>query len=375
MNCPGRLLAVAGAGLINLASALAQPASAPLVLINGVVVTGAITSITESGVEISTDGKARTYPFTLLSPGTRHRLDQSYRMNLDAFLSGAPSTAITNPPDLLYNPRQPDEIVDVPTAVSDVPVMVDGRLSAGALALPQPVSRGRFTAWDGIVGTDTPVWAFQYGPGADDVGGFAFPPHDPGQLFTAMLTGSAPRTVTSSMVDKHRSFVVPAFETHFGDMALTTDVSWLIADGSTSLQARIECSINSVRHRFIVRGPVPRMITGDKAMLPRTLFATPALEFRVRIENETPYLYGRIRARQFTLVPGEGLPGVVNVMIKQQDGSNLLIENLQHEQDGTYPLRLNISGLEKGKAYRLEASVDLQPLFGRLAYSELVTLL
>lgn len=366
MNHAGTLAALAGFWLWAHIAA----AETPFVLVNGVTVTGTVASISGTGVEVTVDGKSRTYPWIMLSPGTRYRYDQSYRMNLDAYQRGAAAAAFTNPPDPHYDPMRPDEVPEEKPAATPTPVTPAIGLDASLFSLPGPVARTSFKGLTDASLIDAPFWAVQTGPSSDDITAFVFPPNDREKIMMASLTGSQAQTITASLEDGRRIFAAPPVVARPGSMDVQTGFRWQITGTTTTLVAGIQCTMNRANYTFILRSDSIRMARGEAKVLPRTILSTPALDFRLLIEHEKPYLTGRLRMRQLTMIPGEGLPGDVAVIIKDQKNANVREAKIKHDGDGTFPMRMDLDGLEKGTSYQIEATVDLQPLFGRITYRE-----
>ncbi len=346
-----------------LALAVPDARADTITLLNGITLTGRVASISAEALEFGAGDKSRLYPWSAMAPGTRFRYDQTYRMNLPGFLSGAEKSTLTNPPDPQYVPRpagtdtaaEPDPEAAPPSTSFDL----------YAMAPAEPVVIAKLG-----LGSNQPVnsfvWcSFQFGFGADDIAFYGLPREGDGKL--AHFTKGASRI---SFKDPPASpdatgYAADVFTQTTGDVISKVKIEWLTGE-ERALRADVEIARGDLVRSFTLTGKPSTLSSPETAMFAQALIAPPQFDFAPRVEQDRVIVLGRIRMGPFTLRSGRGMNNKLTITLRDGRGNTLLEQELDHTADGTYPLKCEAGALQPGQRYTLKASADLGEWLGRL---------
>lgn len=352
-----------GAALLGLLPS-AQAEEPMITLLNGVVIGGSVTGVSTGGLAIANNDKQRTYPWHALAPGTRFRYDQTYRMNLDGFLSGSPAATLTNGPDPLYDPLHPDAPVPE-TGGQPVAGTVGQALVIPRVKPAEPMVPSREKALSDLATGAALFWAVQSGPGKNDVVGFCFPedrPEDVVSTLKAPPEGSPP------------VFVLPDFSQE--GFALEQKLAWSRSGegGRTiTLRAEVAVTMGDKSAAFSLAGTPAGLMPADKALLPLPLVDAPVFDFVLRIRDRKPVIEGRLRMRQLTLIPGRNVDDHVQVKLINDQGKTILDERMKHQRDRAFTLLVPLDKVPAGSTVTLYARADLGELYGVIEFRERYT--
>jgi hypothetical protein len=350
-------------GWLLAGSAVSAAASAPepLTLINGLTVTGGVSSLTASGVVVSVGTTPRTYPWPVLAPGTRFRYDIHYRMNLAGFLEGLPAASLTNAPDPQYDPLRSetasanDEVVPAARAVSMTNLVWRGRVAVKPSAvrgLEASVAGGaRFTG-------------LRLGTGADEV------------LVAGWETGAAARVTSKSLrggevvvrrmgQDPWTSEpqVVPV---SIGEAEGTASVSWQRgASGAWPPEAviayRMEYEGRPVS--WTVRGKVLAWVGADEAVPAAMVLDQPRLALSLVLqESGGAVIACTLFMGRWRLEPGDGMADRIAMALQDERGTTVAEDRVVFGERPEWPLTKAVVGA----GYAVTGTVDLGAMFGRV---------
>jgi len=344
-------------------------------LINGVVVNGNVQGISDAGLEIKVGKTSRTYPWYALSPGTRFKYDQSYRMNLDGYLAGSDVSQLTNAPDPDYDPLNPG----APEASeSEVAVSATTSLQYGLFGAPSPVIPVQVPALS-IVPADTlSFYALQYGSASDEVALFGFPPTTTEDL---VILNMKDARVLSEKVTKRKvadvnfkAYPRMSFESTIDSITAEQKVQWLIDDRDglrRYLHAEVTLTRGTQKSSFVLQGDAAGLKPGKEGVPPKPLLVEPTMSFTIQIEDEKAYLIGRVRMARLNLLPRSGMDLKVEVDITDGSGRSFLKRSLAFNTDGlpdAYPLRMELDQLLAGQSYKLTATMSLGALLDKVSH-------
>jgi len=367
-------------GMVVLSPAFAQDDDeTTITLVNGATVKGKIVSISDSGLDMQVGRAQRTYPWYSIAPGTRFRLEQSFRMNLDGYLAGRDRAALTNAPDPQYDPMNPNASTDGQTEVAAA-TNTFFNFNAFEPRLPvKPVRQPAVTAFP--VG-ESAFWAFQSGPTSNDVIVFAFSTGDVARMATAISWRGRPLTETATRRNigntTYLSFSKKTYSGNAGDIAFKFDIEWLAATSSPVrrfLIADVQLTRGTESSSFVLSGEPAGFSQGGSDILPRALFMEPTFRFGTRIENELVYLTGRARMSLLNLIPKSGMDTQATVELFDAQGKSQWRQRLTFSANGQPDdptLQADISQLRGGQTYKLTATMSLGPLLDEIRHEELI---
>ena len=355
----------------------AQSEDVTVTFINGATMTGRVVSISPAGLELQVGRAQRTYPWYSLAPGTRFRLDQSFRMNVSGYLAGNPASSLTNAPDPEYNPLQPSAHAEIENqAVRPAGSSFDFNfLESRAIVKP-----ARNPAAGAYPVEETDFWVLQTGPGTNDVAVFAFSRADPSKMATAIAWRGRPlaETATRRSVgsDTHLVFSKKTYSGQAHDIAFAYEIEWAVVPGEPIrrlLNADITLSRNDEKTEFRLLGEPVGFVSGNADVLSRSLLIDPAFSFGLRVENEQLFLTGRLRMSLLTMFPKSGMSDKVTLEFFDLQGRSQWRREVQIAREGMPgqpTLNADISSVRSGQTYKLVASMSLGPLLGELRHEE-----
>lgn len=354
---------------------MAQDNGTTITLINGAQVSGKVKSVSTSGLEIVVGRTTRAYPWHALSPGTRYRYDQSYRMNIDGYLAGHETALLTNAPDPEYDPLSPA----LPDETSGTEaVSASTTLNFGLLGLPSPVVPADLPALSVVPTENLLFYAIQYGPGGEDVVVFGFAPSPSEDLVLLNIKEgrfisekSSKRKVADAEL---LSYPRKSFAAELGTISVEQNVQWLVEDregGRKYILAEVMLTRGAQKTSFVLQGDPSGYKSGKEQVSPRPLLVEPTMSFTIEIREEKTILAGRVRMGRLNVLPRSGMDLKVELDIADSGGRSLLKRSLAHTADGhldDYPLRLELDSLLTGQQYKLTATTSLGPLLGKISH-------
>jgi len=371
--CAGCLiLAVTG-----IPSVLAQNenGSDSITLINGVNVSGKVLGVSAVGMEVMVGKTRRTYPWYALSPGTRFKFDQTYRMNIDGYLAGSETSRLTNAPDPDYDPLKPGS---GPSPAVVEPVSATTSLNYGLFGVPSAIIPVSLPALSIVPADGLSFYALQYGATSSEVVLFGFSTVSPGELIILDLKEGQVITEKSStrkIADmEFKAYARKSLQSNFDSIAAEQNVQWLVDDrkgGGRFLHAEITLTRGAQKTSFILQGDPSGLKSGKEGVQPKPLLVEPTMSFTIQIENEKTYLAGRVRMGRLSLLPRSGMDLKVEVDIADASGRSILKRSLVFNADGlpdAYPLRMELDQLLAGQQYKLTATMSLGALLGKISH-------
>lgn len=368
------LMAAALFMTVDRAQAADDQVSSTINLINGMSINGTIEGISEAGLEITVGRSKRTYPWYALSPGTRFKYDQSYRMNIDGYLSGAPASSLTNAPDPEYDPMHPPAV----SSENVEAVSATRTINYGAINLAPPVAPASLPALSVLSVESRAFYAVQFGPANNDVAYFGFAPDEPGNLM--ILNAREGRVANETAVprktgeDTYLVFNRQTYGADFDGIQAEQNIQWMVRSDKPTLRyinAEVNLARGTQRAKFVLQGDPSGFKQATESLTPRPLLVEPSMSFTVTIEDEKPYLVGRVRMGRLSLLPRGGMDLKVEVDVQDASGKSVSSQSLAFDADAGpagYPLRMDIGTLIPGQQYKVKASMSLGALLGDVAH-------
>lgn len=359
--------------LLLTGATLAAPAEEfPVTLLRGQTMTVDVTRALAEGLEIRQNDVSRVLPWVMFSPGTRYRFEKAYRANISGYLAGQPTATLTNEPESGFNPLTPA------AAPQELPARKAPTLWT---QMPGPVGSLKPASLTGglaATGADTLFWALQTGPGQHDWVLFGFPSGDSPTLLVQRRTGGKLET---NAVAGSRAFSPVPVSGQAGAVEVKLGLQWMAPSGETyppRLSMDVTMTRGADKAAFRLQGVPAGMGFRDQALFPRPLLEHPAMEFRVRTENEKPLLEGRLRMSRLTLLPGPDMPGQVQVVLSDDAEKKVVLREVLRHADAPsaegMTLSVSLDALQPGQAYDLTATAELGSLVGTIEHKQTITL-
>ncbi|HMO51635.1 MAG TPA: hypothetical protein PKE26_10390 [Kiritimatiellia bacterium] len=363
-------------GLLPGLIAPAISAETTFTLINGVVLTGEVASVSDAGMEIQVGRTKRAYPWVAFAPGTRFRFEGIYRTNLEGVLAGRAPEELTQPADPQYDWLNPDTQPQEPA-----PTERSSDVRPYHLYLPvAPVIPSALPAWRNVAGPQTAIALFQVGGASNSVLGVAFPEANPPRLARLLPADNRPTILTATRPEPDPSswWIFPplSMNADLGGSALQTTWTWRQAvDHRETRRLVVEVTATHPgQHveQFSLHGDSTLLRNSELTVPIRPLIVPPTLAFLIRIEDGGPVLTGRVRMGGFTWSPPEGVDAPVSVEIKDAKGAVAFSQRIPHvapDAEG-YTLRAPLTELAANTAYTLSARIDLGAWLGVLEFQQ-----
>lgn len=356
-----RFMFLGGWLLAGSAVSAAEPAPVSLTLINGLTVTGGVSSLSSSGLVVSVGATSRAYPWAVFAPGTRFRYDVHYRMNLAGFLDGLPVSSLTNAPDPQYDPLRPEVV-----STDEV-----GAAVAGPVSLTNLVWRGRAAVKPASVrGLEASVAGgarfagLRLGTDPDDV------------LVAGWETGAAARVTAKALrggeVVVRRVGPVPwtsepqVVPVSIGDATGTASVSWQLgASGAWPPEVVVayRVAFDGRPVSWTVRGTVLAWVGAEEPVPAAMVLDRPRLALSVALrEAGGAFIAWELFMGRWRLEPGEGMGDRIAVTLQDERGAQVAEERLALSERAGWPLANTVIGA----GYAVTGTVDLGAVMGRV---------
>ncbi|HMO05856.1 MAG TPA: hypothetical protein PKC67_07130 [Kiritimatiellia bacterium] len=349
-------------GWLLAGSAVSSATTGPvaLTLINGVTLTGTVSSLSASGVVVTVGSSSRAYPWAMLAPGTRYRYDGHFRMNLEGFLEGAASASLTNAPDALYDPFRAEVAAETEAAVAESsPVSLTNLVwRAGGVPIPSSV-RGLASA----VAGGARFAGLRLGTGPEDVVVVGWETGKAARVTAMPVRGAAVVHRVGQGAWASDPQVIPV---SVGDASGTASVSWRLgATGAWPPEAviayRIERDGQSVE--WVVRGLVFGWRGADEPVMAPMVLDRPRLDLLVVLSPTAGAgIAWELSMGRWRLEPGAGMGDHVALELRDALGARVAGDRIAVASRVAWPL----ARLEMGAGYEVSGSFDLGAGLGRV---------
>lgn len=340
-------------------------------LINGVAVRGEIRAQTDAGIEIQTDAGQRSFPWYALSPGTRYRLQPSYRANFSAILAGKP------PGERSQTPSQS-------AATQTLPAPATAMLTLDDVSKASQIDLTRIDGIKPSKPDEAVSWALRYGPDSKNVVLFVFDVPESGKMpqgaWAFDATGGGVTRLDMSRVQHENNpsirFGPLSREADFPGAKVTMSVLtfFLENDPATMLvSADVKVDGAAGLARFRLTGPPPGVAAGRKRVTAKDFLTVPALALVSEMSGTKPRLAGAVRMGRLKIWPMDGMDRQIAVTIKEGNRTVLSRTLPLDAADGEDP-ELDLGTLARGKSYVVSGSINLGAYFGRLSFEDTVAI-
>ncbi len=348
-----RFMFLGGWLLAGSAVSAASSGPVPVTLINGVTLTGSVSSLSASGMVVAVGASSRAYPWAMFAPGTRYRFDGLYRMNLEGYLDGAASASLTNAPDPRYDPFRPEE--SVPAAVAEPSASPFSLTSvvwrAGGVLVPSSM-RG----FESAVAGGALFAGLRLGTEPEDVVVVGWETGAAARVTAKAGRGEAVVRRIGQGAWTSESMVIPVT---LGDASGTASVSWrLDAAGAWPPEAVIAYRIErgGPAMRWVVSGKVLGWRRADEPVLAAMVLDRPRLDLSVALSPPSGAVIAwELSMGRWRLEPGEGMGNRIALEVRDERGARVAGDRIAVASRSGWPLTNVVVGAD----YDVTGSFDL----------------
>jgi len=394
--CWGLLLVGALAGV----PARAQEAR----LANGMAIKGEVGTATAEGLEIQTPAGPKTYPWAILSAGTRYRYQPVYKANFQAIQEGKPPAErkpVAAPaapvapaaPALPAAPAAPAE-APAPAAPAAAPAAPAAPAPAAAPAAPAapPVGKLGFANENPKTihpkefpnaklrdKTLTIYQAIQYGPAADEVVFLALDtktPDDPYDVLFVYAPASSQFAKTAKVEGQKKGsgdkrevvFRKVPLTAKCGPITANYEVECTYALRKLILTVQVEVIKGAQRSKFtLYLEPNDLFYTTDVPITVKRLFDLPVVVIQSANPMNKRVLSFGLRMADFFMLPVDGMEKKMDIGVVGGDGKT--VEKDMMKMDFTYVgnsygASYELKKVKAGQNYTVQAVINLGPVFG-----------